>query len=128
MFDLQILALQGDLTRVVTLMYGREASQRTYGEIGIPEPASSADPPSRQYGVDRKVYAINVYHAENFAYFLASSAQDGDGSLLDHSCGLRQRSSDPNAHSKVSPRSWRAGKQPGRHIVYPKGTRWRTSS
>ena len=28
MFDLQILAMQGDLTRVISLMYGREGSQR----------------------------------------------------------------------------------------------------
>ena len=56
MFDLQILALQGDLTRVITMMYGREGSQRTYTEIGIPEPHHPLDAPSRQPGVDREVH------------------------------------------------------------------------
>ena len=38
MFDLQVLALQADLTRVVTMMMGREGSMRTYPEIGVPDP------------------------------------------------------------------------------------------
>ena len=37
-FDLQILSLQADLTRVITFMLGREASLRAYPEIGVMEP------------------------------------------------------------------------------------------
>jgi hypothetical protein len=130
MFDLQILAMQGDLTRVVTLMYGREGSQRTYGEIGIPEPHHPLTHHRGNKEWIEKFTRINVYHAENFAYFLGKlkSTRDGDGSLLDHSVlvygsGL----SDPNAHSKLNLPTLVAGRangrlSPGRHIVYPKGT------
>ena len=37
MFDLLALAFQADLTRVATLMVGRESSIRSYDQIGIPE-------------------------------------------------------------------------------------------
>ena len=37
MFDLQVLAYQCDLTRVITLMLGREISGRTFPEIGVHE-------------------------------------------------------------------------------------------
>ena len=38
MYDLQVLALQADLTRVITFQMAREASTRTYPQIGVPEP------------------------------------------------------------------------------------------
>jgi hypothetical protein len=130
MFDLQILALQGDLTRVITMMYGREGSQRTYGEIGIPEPHHPLTHHRGNQEWIEKFTRINVYHAENFAYFLGrlKSTPDGEGALLDHSMlvygsGL----SDPNAHSKVNLPTVLAGRangllKPGSHIVYPAGT------
>ena len=130
MFDLQVLALQGDLTRVISLMYGREASLRTYAEIGIPE---AHHPLTHHRGNKEwieKFTRINVYHAENFAYFLKTlkATPDGDGSLFDHSTILYGSGiSDPNAHSKINLPTLVAGKangrfKPGRHIVYPAGT------
>ena len=38
MFDLQLIAFQTDMTRIVTMMMGREGSMRTYPEIGVPDP------------------------------------------------------------------------------------------
>src|SRR4030095_2869561 len=38
MFDLQALALQGDITRVITFQLARETSTRTYPEIGVSDP------------------------------------------------------------------------------------------
>src|SRR5207245_9059850 len=38
MFDLPVLAFQTDLTRVITFQLAREASSRTYPQIGVPEP------------------------------------------------------------------------------------------
>src|SRR2546430_11410131 len=38
MFDLQVLALQGDVTRIITFQLARETSNRTYPEIGVPDP------------------------------------------------------------------------------------------
>lgn len=130
MFDLQILALQGDLTRVTSLMYGREASLRTYAEIGIPEPHHPLTHHRGNKEWIEKFTRINVYHAENFAYFLAKlkETQDGDGSLFDHSAVLYGSGiSDPNSHSKLNlPTVVTGGANGrftgGRHIVYPKGT------
>ena len=84
MFDLQVLAYQSDLTRVVTFMVGREFSSRTYPEIGAPgghHPLSHEDS-----AVSRgQLIRINTHHAEQFAYYLRRLAEtpDGDGSLLD---------------------------------------------
>ena len=57
MYDLQVLAFQADLTRVATMMVGREGSLRTYPEIGIAGPAPPAHPPPQQPGVDREGHA-----------------------------------------------------------------------
>ena len=38
MFDLQVLAMQGDVTRVCTFQLARETSNRTYPEIGVSDP------------------------------------------------------------------------------------------
>ena len=37
MFDLQVLAMRADVTRVFTLQLARETSTRTYPEVGVPE-------------------------------------------------------------------------------------------
>jgi hypothetical protein len=85
MFDLQVLAYQSDLTRVITFMVGREFSSRTYPEIGAPgghHPLSHESSPASQ----EQLLKINVHHATQFAYYLKklSTTQDGDGTLLDH--------------------------------------------
>jgi hypothetical protein len=130
MFDLQVLALQGDLTRVITMMYGREGSQRTYTEIGIPEPHHPLTHHRGNQEWIEKFTRINVYHAENFAYFLnkLKTTQDGEGNLLDHSIVVYGSGlSDPNAHSKVNLPTVIAGRanaqlRPGRHVKYAGGT------
>jgi hypothetical protein len=86
MFDLQVLAFQSDLTRIITFMIGRELSGQTYPWIGVPD---SHHPISHHAG-DRekraKVAKINAYHVTLLAYYLEKlrSTSDGDGSLLDH--------------------------------------------
>src|SRR5215472_4872396 len=37
LYDLQLMAYQSDLTRVITFIYGREQTSRPYPQIGIPE-------------------------------------------------------------------------------------------
>jgi hypothetical protein len=87
MFDLQTLAFQGDVTRVITFQLAREASTRTYPEAGVSDPHH----PLTHNGGDleklAKVAKINAYHVSLFTYFLQKlrSTPDGDGSLLDHS-------------------------------------------
>jgi len=102
MFDLQVIAFQADLTRVSTMMFGREGSVRTYPEIGVPDPHHPLTHHRGHPDFIEKVTKINCYHVELFSYFVEKlkSTQDGEGSLLDHSailygCAL----SDGNAHS-----------------------------
>ena len=86
MFDLQVLAYQCDLTRVITFMMGRELSNRTYPEIGVPDAHHSVTHHQGDPEKMARVTNINTYHAKLFAYFLEKlrSTPDGDGSLLDH--------------------------------------------
>ena len=130
MYDLQVVAFQADLTRVTTLMLGREGSMRVYPEIGIPDPHHPLTHHRDNPDWIEKVTQINCLHAELFAYFLKKlkSTPDGDGSLLDHSMivygsGL----SDGNRHTHEDLPVLLAGRgdgslKPGRHIVYPSGT------
>jgi len=86
MFDLQVVAYQCDLTRVITFMIGREFSGRSYPEIGVPD----AHHPLSHHQYDPEKVALmaklNTYHASLFAYYLGKldSTKEGDGSLLDH--------------------------------------------
>jgi hypothetical protein len=86
MLELQRLAFQSDLTRVIAFMIGKEQSARPYPQIGVPE---AHHPLSHHNDVPELVAhmaRINRYHAELFAKYLArlQSTPDGDGSLFDH--------------------------------------------
>jgi hypothetical protein len=130
MYDLQVVAFQTDLTRVATLMLGREGSMRVYPEIGIPDPHHPLTHHRENPDWIEKVKQINCLHVELFAYFLKKlkSTPDGEGSLLDHSMivygsGL----SDGNRHTHEDLPVLLAGRgdgglKPGRHIAYSTGT------
>jgi hypothetical protein len=86
MFDMQVLAYQTDLTRVITFMIARELSGRSYPQIGV---AEAHHPISHHLGDPQKLASlakINVHHTGLFAYYLEKlrATPDGDGSLLDH--------------------------------------------
>ncbi len=88
------LAFQADITRVITFQLTRELSNRTYPEIGVPDPHH----PTSHHGNDpekvEKIAKINAFHVSLFAEFLEKmkATPDGDGSLLDHPLiPLRQR-------------------------------------
>lgn len=130
MFDLQSLALQGDVTRVITFQLARETSNRSYTEIGVSEPHH----PLTHHGNDpekiAKVARINRFHVSLFAEFLEKldAIREGDGSLLDHSLYLYGSGmGNPNVHDHVNlpiiVAGGAAGKmQGGRHIRYPQPT------
>jgi len=86
MFDLQVLAYQTDLTRVMTFMMAREISGRTYPEIGVPD----SHHPTSHHRDDPEMLAklakINHFHVSLFSHYVEKlrSTPDGDGSLLDH--------------------------------------------
>jgi hypothetical protein len=130
MFDLQILAFQADITRVITFQFTREQSNRTYPEIGVPDPHH----PTSHHGNDpvkvAKIAKINTYHVSLFSEFLQrmKATPDGDGSLLDHSVYLYGSGmGNPSLHDHENLPILVAGGaatrlKGGRHIRYEKGT------
>jgi hypothetical protein len=87
MFDLQVLAYQGDITRVFTLLFGREQTNRTYPDIGVPDGHHVVSHHQHDPALVAKKTKIDTYHVQLLANFLGKlqSTPDGDGSLLDHS-------------------------------------------
>jgi hypothetical protein len=86
MLDLQVLALQSDLTRVITFMIGKEQSARPYPQIGVPEAHHPLSHHNDVPEIIAHLSKINRYHTELFSKHLARlrATPDGDGSLLDH--------------------------------------------
>ena len=86
LYDLQLLAYQSDITRVITFMYGREQSARPYPQIGVPEPHHPLTHHQNDPGKMEKCAKIQQYHMKLFAEYLEKlrNTPDGDGSLLDH--------------------------------------------
>jgi hypothetical protein len=102
MFDLQVLAYQADVTRVITFMLAREISGRTYPEINVFEAHHPTSHHQNDPAKIATVKKINTFHISLFAYYLdrLRSTPDGDGSLLDHTLVLYGAGmSDSNAHS-----------------------------
>ncbi|MFO0923732.1 MAG: DUF1552 domain-containing protein [Pirellulales bacterium] len=101
MFDLQWLAFQSDTTRVVSFQLAREASNRTYPEIGVPDPHHPITHHGKNPEKLAKIAKINQFHVSLFAEFLAKlkTTPEADGSLLDHSIFLYGSGmGDPDAH------------------------------
>ena len=102
MFDLQVLAYQSDLTRVITFMMARELSGRSYPQVGVSEAHHSISHHSSDPEKLDRYSAINEYHVRVFSSYVEKlrATPDGDGSLLDHmillfGCGM----SDGNGHT-----------------------------
>ncbi len=85
MLDLQVLAFQADLTRVITFMMSREVSPRTYPELGIPDPHHGLSHHQNRPEQMAKLAKLNRHHIEQIAYFMdrLAATPDGDGTLLD---------------------------------------------
>jgi hypothetical protein len=130
MFDLQVLAYQADLTRVITFMMAREISLRPYPEIGVPDPHHPLTHHRGDAVMIEKVAKINTFHNQLFSYYLdrLQATPDGDGSLLDHMIILRGSGmSEGNGHRHDNLPILIAGGgtgrlRGGRHIKAPAGT------
>ncbi len=130
MFDLQVLAMQGDITRVTTFQLGRETSNRSYPELGVPE----SHHPLSHHGNNPKKIAkmakINQFHVSLFAYFLKKLKEtpEAGGSLLDNTlCLYGSGMGNPNKHDHTNlptivAGGAVAGMKGGRHIRYKKVT------
>jgi hypothetical protein len=86
MFDLQVLAYQTDLTRVITFMVGKELSGRSYPELQVPEGHHALSHHQEIPEKLEKLTRINILHTQLLAYYLQKlqSTPEGDGTLLDH--------------------------------------------
>lgn len=130
MFDLQVLALQADVTRVLTFQLARETSTRTYPEIGVSDAHHPTSHHTNSPDKLAKLAKINNYHVSLFAYFLdkLKNAQDGDGTLLDHTIMMYGSGmGNPDVHDHVNLPivlvGGGAGKMKGgRHIKYAEPT------
>jgi hypothetical protein len=128
MFDLQALAFQTDMTRVITFMMAREKSTRAYREIGIADPHHPLSHHKNDPEMLSRLAVIQNYHIKLFSYFVEKlhNTPDGNGSLLDHTVilyGSSLSNSNDHLHDNlpillVGGRSGR--EQGGRHIRYAK--------
>ena len=86
MQDLQVLALQSDLTRVVTFMMSKEQSPRPYPQIGVPDAHHPLSHHNNKPVLVERMSKINTYHPTLFSKYLdkLSSVTEGDGTLLDN--------------------------------------------
>lgn len=104
MADLQVLALQSDITRVSTFMLGRELSNRAYPEIGVPDSHHSLSHHGGDTAKIAKLVKINQFHMAQFAYLLdrLRNTRDGEGSLLDSTFVFGGASlGEPNVHDNM---------------------------
>jgi len=86
LYELMAVAYQAELTRVATFMMAREASMKTYPEIGLSTPHHTMSHHGNQPEVIAQHAKLNAYHVSLLAKFVEKLANtpDGDGSLLDH--------------------------------------------
>ncbi|MCU1327176.1 MAG: hypothetical protein JWN34_2546 [Bryobacterales bacterium] len=129
MTDLQIMAWQTDMTRVITYMYGHAGSNRSYRAIGIPDGHHSISHHQNDPEKIAKVAKIDQHLFSTFSYFVdrLKNTPDGDGSLLDHSLVLYGSSlSDANVHMHHNLPTLvvggGGGMKGGRHLKYAEGT------
>jgi hypothetical protein len=130
MFDLQVLAWQGDVTRVITFQLARETSNRTYPEIGVPDPHHPLSHHGNDAAKIARMAKINQFHVSLFAEFLGrlKATPEGNGTLLDHSlCLYGSGIGNPNVHDHSNlpilvAGGAAVGMKGGRHIRYAKPT------
>ena len=136
MYDLMALAYEADLTRVVTYMKSRDASQRVYPKIGVTEPHHAMSHHGNNPEKLANLVKVNTHHVALFAKFVEklASTPDGDGSLLDHTVILYGSGmSESDTHSRINIPTLLVGKGAGllkghRTWRRRRKRRWRTSS
>jgi len=130
MFDLAAIAFQADITRVFTLLLGREQTNRPYPFIGVPEAHHAISHHQGDPVKLAKAAKINTYHIELLARFAArlQAMPDGDGTMLDHAMILQGSGlSNSDQHSHIDLPlvliGGGAGRlQGGRHLRFQKDT------
>ena len=126
MMDLQLLALQTDLTRVITFMVGKELSGRQYPQTGVSEAHHPLSHHNNTPELVEKMSRINLYHVQLFAEYLEKldATPDIDGTLLDnmtimYGSGISNSSGHAGDNLPVLLVGGGAGRlRGGRHITY----------
>jgi uncharacterized protein DUF1552 len=85
MFDFQVLALQSDMTRVISFKTGRDASSRAYPESGTNKGFHPASHHGGRESAILEFNMINRYHVSMLPYFLdkLKNSMEGDTNLLE---------------------------------------------
>lgn len=130
MFDLQLLAYQGDITRITTFQIARETSNRSYPEIGISDPHHPLSHHGDNAEKIEKLSKINAFHVSLFAEYLEKlkNTPEGNGTLLDNVLILYGSGiGNPNIHNHSNLPIIVAGGAAGgmkgnRHIRYEEAT------
>jgi hypothetical protein len=129
MFDLQLLAYQSDLTRIITFMMAREISGRTYPEIGVPDSHHPTSHHREDPELLGKISKINLYHVTLFSEYVEKLrlTPDGDGSLLDHmmliyGAGMSNSNRHDPSNLPIALLGGGAGVKGGRHLKVAEDT------
>ena len=130
MYDLMALAYQAELTRVITFMKSRDASQRVYPKINVTEPHHAMSHHGNNAEKLANLVKVNTHHVTLFARFVdtLASIKEGDGTLLDHSVILYGSGmSESDTHSRINIPTLLVGGGSGllkgnRHVAAPKET------
>ncbi len=130
MFELQMLAFQGDITRITSFQLARETSNRVYPETGITDPHHPLSHHGNDPGKIERMSKINAFHVSLFAEFLEKmkATPDGGGSLLDNSLFLYGSGmGNPNVHDHqnlpvIVAGGAAGGVKGGRHIRFDEPT------
>jgi len=126
MFDLIVLALRTDSTRVVTYMNGSEGNGLAIPEIGITQARHGLSHHNGDPVVLERLAKSDAFIMEQFAHFLGelSSVKDGDAPLLDRTMvlfgsGMSYGHSHCNANLPILLAGGRGlGLKHGQHIDY----------
>ena len=130
-FDLLALAFRADITRVGTLLFARDLTNRTYPESESPRTSfHGGSHPGEDPARIEQFSKINQYHVKMVAYLVDAlkRTKDGDGTLLDHSLVLYgSNMGNPNQHLHYDvPHAIIGGVngklKGGRHLAYPSKT------
>ena len=102
MFDLQVLALEGDLTRVISFKTGKDLSNRVFPESGINQSHHAASHHGNKPESLIMYNAINTYKLSVLLYLLdkLQNTIEGDTNLLEKTVVVYGSSmGDPNVHA-----------------------------
>ncbi|MBI4520868.1 MAG: DUF1552 domain-containing protein [Gemmatimonadetes bacterium] len=102
MFDLQVLALEADITRVISLKSGVDSSNRVFPESGVTKSFHPATHHGNNHQAILELNQINTYRLSAMRYLLEKlkNTREGDTNLLEKTAIVwGSAMGDPNLHN-----------------------------